>query len=179
MPRCRVMADDNYHYMDESERYEHGTYDTVDEALAVCRAIVEQSLKHGFTPGMTAEALYQGYVGFGDDPFIVVIDSTISLTGNTVDKAQAPFRGDNKAPQSIQPKKSSCARSSSETSRQNSAVAAGRLSPAGRGSIASDCHSREGGNPVIQAVEAIDIAQCLLGSRLRGDDAAAGVNCRI
>ncbi|MGO8954818.1 MAG: hypothetical protein ACLQF2_16045 [Rhodomicrobium sp.] len=51
-------GDDNYHYMDESERYEHGTYDAVDEALAVCRAIVEQSLKHGFTPGMTAEGLF-------------------------------------------------------------------------------------------------------------------------
>ncbi len=76
MPRYRVMVDDNFHYMDENERYEHGTYDTMDEALAVCRAIVEQSLKHGYTPGMTAEALYEGYVAFGDDPFIIVIDGT-------------------------------------------------------------------------------------------------------
>ena len=76
MPRYRVMVDDNFHYMDENERYEHGTYDTMDEALAVCRAIVEQSLKHGYAPGMTAEALYEGYVAFGDDPFIIVIDGT-------------------------------------------------------------------------------------------------------
>ena len=31
MPQYRDMVDDNFHYMDENERYEHGTYDTMDE----------------------------------------------------------------------------------------------------------------------------------------------------
>ncbi len=68
------MVDDNYHYMDEDERHEHGTYGTVEEALAVCRDIFNRSLMHAYKPGMTAQALYEGYVGFGNDPFIVVID---------------------------------------------------------------------------------------------------------
>lgn len=74
MPRYKVMVDDNFHYMDEDERYEHGVYETVDEAIAACRGIVERSLEEGYTPDVSAEALYENYVSFGDDPFIVVLD---------------------------------------------------------------------------------------------------------
>src|SRR5580704_12659341 len=74
MPRYKVMIDDNFHYMDEDERHEHGTYDTREEALAVCRAIVETSVKAQLEPGMSAEALFKRYQDFGDDPFILVID---------------------------------------------------------------------------------------------------------
>ena len=31
-----VYVDDNYHYMDESERYKKGDYATLDEAIAAC-----------------------------------------------------------------------------------------------------------------------------------------------
>jgi hypothetical protein len=76
MPRYKVMVDDNFHYMDSDERREHGTYETFEEAIAACRGIVDQSLKEGYRPGISAEALYDGYVGFGDDPFFVVLDGT-------------------------------------------------------------------------------------------------------
>jgi hypothetical protein len=59
--------------MDPEERREHGIYDSAQDALAACRAIVDSSLQEGYRPGMSAEALYQSYVSFGDDPFIVVI----------------------------------------------------------------------------------------------------------
>jgi hypothetical protein len=91
MPRYSVMVDDNFHYMDATERREHGTYDTLEEALAVCRAIVEQSLINGYRPGMTADALYSGYVAFGDDPFIVVAggsDDGIKFSAWTYAKAR-------------------------------------------------------------------------------------------
>jgi hypothetical protein len=73
MLRYRVLVDDNYHYMDPGERYELGTYDSAEDALAVCRQLVDLSLNEGYQPGMTAEALFGYYKNFGDDPFIVVL----------------------------------------------------------------------------------------------------------
>ena len=70
----RVLIDDNFHYQDESERVTHGQFETADEALVACRSIVDNFLTDAFQPGMTAAALYEQYVGFGDDPFIVPLD---------------------------------------------------------------------------------------------------------
>ncbi|HXW42002.1 MAG TPA: hypothetical protein VEK75_12410 [Xanthobacteraceae bacterium] len=73
MPRYRVLVDDNFHYQD-GDRREQGAYDTLDEALAACREIVVASLAREYRPGLSAEALYDRYVSFGDDPFIVAPD---------------------------------------------------------------------------------------------------------
>lgn len=67
----KVLVDDNFHYMDESERYAAGEFATLDEALAVARKIVDEWLASAYTPGMTADALMASYAMFGDDPFIV------------------------------------------------------------------------------------------------------------
>lgn len=67
----RVMVDDNYHYMDESQRYLQGEYATYSEALAACQEIVDQFLRYEHVPGMAASALYFRYMMFGEDPFIV------------------------------------------------------------------------------------------------------------
>ena len=74
--RYRVMVDDNFHYMDENERHEHGSYDTLNKALTACRAIVEKSVNDQLedNPGITAERLFGRYRSFGDDPFILVVD---------------------------------------------------------------------------------------------------------
>jgi hypothetical protein len=74
MPRYRVMVDDNFHYQDPDERREQGTYETLEEALAACRAIVNQSLEKEHGPGMSGDSLYGRYMSFGDDPYIVVLD---------------------------------------------------------------------------------------------------------
>jgi hypothetical protein len=66
-----VLVDDNYHYMDESERYERGVYVTAEAAVAVCKAIVESSLRDQLAPGLSAAQLYWRYENFGADPFIV------------------------------------------------------------------------------------------------------------
>lgn len=73
MPRYTVTVDDNFHYQEGDQR-EQGTYDTLEQAIAVCRAIVDKSLAEEYRPGISAEALYDRYVSFGDDPFIVVIE---------------------------------------------------------------------------------------------------------
>jgi hypothetical protein len=71
MSLYRVMVDDNFHYMDEDERWELGTFATADEALAACRKLVDDWLAHNYKPGMAAVELYEQYTSFGDDPFIV------------------------------------------------------------------------------------------------------------
>ncbi|MGA2635173.1 MAG: hypothetical protein ABSF16_13140 [Terracidiphilus sp.] len=69
-----VYVDDNYHYMDESERYKKGDYATLDEAIAACKQIVDGFLKDEVEPDGTAAERYAQYTGFGPDPFIVTYD---------------------------------------------------------------------------------------------------------
>ena len=67
----KVFVDDHFHYQDEEHRYEHGEFDNPDEAVAVCKQIVDGCLEHMLKPGMTAEALFELYAMFGEDPFVV------------------------------------------------------------------------------------------------------------
>jgi hypothetical protein len=71
MPTYTVMVDDNFHYMDEDERRQLGTFATFDKAVAACRLLVDQWLADNHKPGMTTAELYSAYVSFGEDPFIV------------------------------------------------------------------------------------------------------------
>ena len=67
----KVYVDDNFHPMDENERYQKGEYETKEEAISVCQKIVNDYLLNAYTPDMTAEKLYESYVCFGEDPFII------------------------------------------------------------------------------------------------------------
>ncbi len=70
-----VFVDDNYHYMDESERYTSGTFPSLKAAITDCKKIVDDFLEEsrkGLQP--TSDALYRHYVAFGPDPFIVTED---------------------------------------------------------------------------------------------------------
>lgn len=66
-----VMVDDNFAFMDTSERYKDGEYDSYEEAMAKCKAIVDDYLDSALEPGMTAEQLLASYQMFGEDPFII------------------------------------------------------------------------------------------------------------
>ena len=66
-----VKVDDNYHYMDESERYEDGSYQTLAEAILRCKAITIASLKACYEKGIDANKLQAQWLMFGDDPFVV------------------------------------------------------------------------------------------------------------
>ena len=67
----RVLVDDNFHFMDETERYEQGAYPTLAAAIQACQAIVDDFLLSALKPGQTAQELYILYTGFGEDPFIL------------------------------------------------------------------------------------------------------------
>ena len=70
----KVLVDDNFHYMDEEERYTLGEFASYEEAEAACRRIVDDFLLDTYKPGMEAGALYVLYTMFGDDPFISSAD---------------------------------------------------------------------------------------------------------
>jgi hypothetical protein len=71
MTGFELYVDDNFHYMDEESRYKCGSFATYGEALAKAKAIVDEFLEQHHEPGMTSKELYEGYVGFGEDPFII------------------------------------------------------------------------------------------------------------
>lgn len=50
--------------------------DQLEEALTECRRLVENWLQERCSPSISAQALYDGYMMYGDDPFIVVVDGT-------------------------------------------------------------------------------------------------------
>jgi hypothetical protein len=66
-----VFVDDNFHYMDEDERYSAGTFKTYGAALEKAKSIVDRSLLHLHEPGVSADELMASYATFGEDPFIV------------------------------------------------------------------------------------------------------------
>lgn len=73
--KFEVFVDDNFHYQDKDERYQLGTFNTLQEAIAQCQALVDEFLNEAFTdnsnPITSAEDLYRRYTTFGPDPFIV------------------------------------------------------------------------------------------------------------
>ncbi|MCO6453103.1 MAG: hypothetical protein J5I90_20145 [Caldilineales bacterium] len=66
----KVFVDDNFHYQDESQRYEEGEYETYEQAVIACKSIVDLFLAQEYRTGATAEKLYEHYVAFGEDPFV-------------------------------------------------------------------------------------------------------------
>lgn len=65
-----LLCDDNFHYMDESERTVVAEFDNADQAVAAAKQIIDRELLHAYRPGMTADELYNHYTSFGSDPFI-------------------------------------------------------------------------------------------------------------
>jgi hypothetical protein len=73
--KYRVFVDDNFHYMDESERYELGEFDSCESAIAACKRLIDEFLVGQDAVEKTEEALFRLYTGFGGDPFIATTDT--------------------------------------------------------------------------------------------------------
>ena len=74
-----VFVDDNFHYMDESERYELGEFDSCESAVAACKRIVDEFLQGSLGSDelqneTLQDRLWKLYSMFGDDPFIRTTD---------------------------------------------------------------------------------------------------------
>ena len=93
--KFEVFVDDNFNFMQEDERYSTGTFDTYEEAVAGAKSIVDRCLESYYKEGMTAEALYNGYKGYGEDPFIIgdlgkdVLDDTLARAKAMIEQMEA------------------------------------------------------------------------------------------
>ena len=71
--KYQVCKDDNFHYMDETERIDGNSYDTYEEAVEEARRIVDRSLRWERLQSKDSndpDELYDRYQDFGDDPFV-------------------------------------------------------------------------------------------------------------
>ena len=62
---------DNFHYMDESEAYNYGQYETYEKALTAAKAIVDDFLKENWKAGIKPDELGACYSMYGEDPVIL------------------------------------------------------------------------------------------------------------
>ncbi len=76
----KVLVDDNFHYMDESERYTHGEFESCEGAINACKRIVDEFLLSYDLQSVTPEYLWEQYSFFGEDPFIKSTDPTCSFS---------------------------------------------------------------------------------------------------
>jgi hypothetical protein len=70
-----VYVDDNYHFMDEDERYVSGEFDDCESAKKHCMGIVNTSLMKGYRRGMDWNELLKSYKAFGEDPWVSSLDA--------------------------------------------------------------------------------------------------------
>jgi hypothetical protein len=78
--KYKVYVDDNYHYMDESERYAVGSYNSLEKALQKCKEITIRSLGDLLEKGITPENLNAQWTMFGEDPFIMGGDGSVPFS---------------------------------------------------------------------------------------------------
>jgi len=75
----KVFVYDNFHFKDASQSYEKGEYASWEEALHVCKLIVDENLLHNYTEGISSSELYELYTNFGEDPFIVPMPEDVDF----------------------------------------------------------------------------------------------------
>lgn len=88
-PCYEIRVWDNLHYMDVDETYTLRGFRTAEEALTKCKAIVDDYLENCTKQQLTAEAIYQGYAMFGEDPVIIALNGAPSIQFSGWDYAKA------------------------------------------------------------------------------------------
>jgi len=68
--KYEVRVDDNYHYMDASERYAVGSYDSLEKAIEKCKEITIKSLQDLCEKDISPEKLSAQWSMFGEDPYV-------------------------------------------------------------------------------------------------------------
>jgi len=79
----KVFVDDNFHYMDEGERYALGEFETAEAALSAAKTMVDEDLKSFYKNGMPAVEVYSQYTMFGVDPFIISDGKKVEFSART------------------------------------------------------------------------------------------------
>ena len=66
-----IFIDDNAHYGEGEHRRKHGTYDTYEEAVAVCKEIINESVREFLDYSNSIQENTDKYNLWGLDPWIV------------------------------------------------------------------------------------------------------------
>lgn len=74
-----VQVDDNFHYMDENERYEAARFESLEEAVRYCQDDVRRQLEHYASRTSSPADLVDHYKDFGEDPWIAGPPGTPSV----------------------------------------------------------------------------------------------------
>lgn len=86
--RYTVMVDDNFHYMDEEHRLDHGGFSTYEKAVAACKKIVDEELRDMLKQGVKHEELSSTWSLYGCDPYIVGGSGRFSARDYVTEKTQ-------------------------------------------------------------------------------------------
>jgi hypothetical protein len=70
-----VYVDDNFHYGDESERFKLGEFATREQAVDACKQRVNDYFEQIEKGKYSFKELWEGYMLYGEDPFISNDDS--------------------------------------------------------------------------------------------------------
>ncbi len=62
---------DNYHHWDETSSYDHGSYETYEDAVIAAKKIVEEYFVDECKPGRTAGDLMASFAMYGEDPVVI------------------------------------------------------------------------------------------------------------
>lgn len=80
MKKYLVYVDDNFHIWDESERYKLGEFDTREEAITTSKLKVDEYFERIKKGEHSFKELWEGYILYGEDPFISNDDNEIQFS---------------------------------------------------------------------------------------------------
>ena len=69
-----VYVDDNFHFGEDEERYKLDEYDSYQAPTEACIKIVDEFMRQAYRDEISFKELWEGYMMFGEDPFIVSDD---------------------------------------------------------------------------------------------------------
>ena len=81
-----VYVDDNFHIGEEGERYKLDEYDSCQAAVDACMKIVDDFMRQRYREGISFKEMWEGYMMFGEDPFIESDDSNCKFSAWTYAK---------------------------------------------------------------------------------------------
>lgn len=79
---------DNYHFMDEEEAYNSGSFDTYEDAVVAAKASVDASLAYDLEFGVKPEELNMYFSAFGESPVVIPFDSKVAEPFSAFDYAR-------------------------------------------------------------------------------------------
>lgn len=79
---------DNYHFMDEEEAYNSGSYDTYEEAVVAAKIRIDDGIAYDLEFGIKPEELYLYFSLFGESPVVIPNDPKVVEAFSAYDYAR-------------------------------------------------------------------------------------------